>query len=642
MWGSQAYWKNYVSDEFYETFHVFLHKQLNWKIYKHGMKVDVLLFVEAYSAICSNFHSLKKNDLVGTIVLFVDDLHWVNKKMRQQKLKAFQLPDVVIMSTYADQAAQLYPEIDTSKWIWMPHSASRRFIQPSINTTATLQSILLTGATPSMWYPHRAKAAKLSGKSGLISQILHPGYQKSTEKEQKNFVTHMVHFGMGLTDGSSLHYALAKIFEIPATGQLLLLNDDMEAHMRNLCFVPGVHYIGYNEKNMKSIIKGVLSGNFGQKIMQIRTNGQKLIQKIHTTNARAIQLTNIAHCLFRNKRKNITNHSACFIWKIGKGVLITNSETIKHLLVASEDSWNAVPSKCIPRKPFYSLYPLQNTKSRFLFATLTLERRNVGFSYLKKVITSYSMAFSSSDYSTSFEMHVFLPTHNRPISQISHKIKKIRNILLKTNIRFHLLNTSSPGTSFVKMPGIFRPISKSELQHNIDGLAMMRFMIGQCNVQKQSKYNPINTYVVFVEDDWIPCPFLAHELDLITSHPCVKEGITGLRIGSGGAGIVIPCSELQHLSNRFERFMHSAPYDSLLSWLLMQQHGDFDKYISYPQEKRYLVYQRNLFHHIGDISSKGKLYDMEVPRCWETLDGPGILKNEYFRPQCKFNPFSPC
>ena len=253
MWGSQAYWKNYVSDEFYETFHVFLHKQLNWKIYKHGMKVDILLFVEAYSAVCSNFHSLKKNNLVGTIVLFVDDLHWVNKKMRQQKLKAFQLPGVVIMSTYANQAAQLYPEIDTSKWIWMPHAASRRFIQPSINTTATLQSILLTGATSSMWYPHRAKAAKLGGESGLVTQILHPGYQKSTEKEQKQFVMRMVHFGMGLTDGSSLHYALAKIFEIPATGQLLLLNDEMEAHMRNLCFVPGVHYIGYNENNMKNI-----------------------------------------------------------------------------------------------------------------------------------------------------------------------------------------------------------------------------------------------------------------------------------------------------------------------------------------------------------------------------------------------------
>ena len=45
----------------------------------------------------------------------------------------------------------------------------------------------------------------------------------------------MLRFGIGFTD-DLYHYALAKIFEIPATGQLLLLNDDMEAHMRNLCF----------------------------------------------------------------------------------------------------------------------------------------------------------------------------------------------------------------------------------------------------------------------------------------------------------------------------------------------------------------------------------------------------------------------
>jgi hypothetical protein len=99
---------------------------------------------------------------------------------------------------------------------------------------------------------------------------------------------------------------LTEIFEIPATGQLLLLNDGMEVHMQNLCFVPGVHYIGYNEKNMENTIEVILSGNFRQKIMEIRVNGQNLIQKILITKARAIQLTNIGltnigHCISRNK-----------------------------------------------------------------------------------------------------------------------------------------------------------------------------------------------------------------------------------------------------------------------------------------------------------------------------------------------------
>jgi hypothetical protein len=46
VWGQQHHWNKYVSDEFYEVFHVEMVQRLQWKTYKRGMQVDVLLFVE--------------------------------------------------------------------------------------------------------------------------------------------------------------------------------------------------------------------------------------------------------------------------------------------------------------------------------------------------------------------------------------------------------------------------------------------------------------------------------------------------------------------------------------------------------------------------------------------------------------------
>ena len=45
-WGSQNYWKNYVSDEFYELFH------LNcWPTYQTHLNVHTVIFVEDYNRI---------------------------------------------------------------------------------------------------------------------------------------------------------------------------------------------------------------------------------------------------------------------------------------------------------------------------------------------------------------------------------------------------------------------------------------------------------------------------------------------------------------------------------------------------------------------------------------------------------------
>jgi hypothetical protein len=333
LWGAQTGWKNYVSDEFYELFHVQLKQNSNWITYDEnsipGTKVDFLLFVEGYGAIIEHHQRLMEDPSVGKIALFCDDLHWHTPAQRVQKLTAFQLPEVIIFSTYPYLAHILYPELDTTSWFWTPHSASRRFAVP-LNKTASSKKAILTGSTSESWYPNRAAAVNSNlarFKDSMIEVLPHPGYGKSNPREKEQFVKDIAAFSVSITSGSVLHYAVAKIFEIPAAGQLLLLDSDMKDVLLNLCFVPGVHYLHYTDLSLESTIKSAHRNLV--RTLDMRMNAQMLVWAMHSTVARAKQLQTIAACLTSVPRQRTT--SACSVWR-HEGIHIKLSEkTIQTL-----------------------------------------------------------------------------------------------------------------------------------------------------------------------------------------------------------------------------------------------------------------------------------------------------------------------
>lgn len=260
-----------------------------------------------------------------------------------KEVKAFQLPGVSILSTNTYQGLQLYPEVDMSKWILMPHSASSRFLKP-LNDDASFQNVLLTGATTALWYPYRAVASTLENVHG----ISHPGYGSSSTEERKNFVEQIHQSAVGITDGSTLHYALAKIFEIPTTGQLLLLNDEMEPAMRRLGFCPGVHYISYNSNNIRAVVGAVLKSKNRDRVIDIRTKGQSLVKSIHTTRHRASQIAGVVSCIFYSRRNG--NHSHCAPFQTGQGIIITSATIINNLITFSGDRWKPKEEDVHPQR----------------------------------------------------------------------------------------------------------------------------------------------------------------------------------------------------------------------------------------------------------------------------------------------------
>jgi hypothetical protein len=284
----------------------------------------------------------------------------------------------------------------------------------------------------------------------------------------------------------------------------------------------------------------------------------------------------------------------------------------------------------------------EDKKTKLVIASPTVQRPVVGFSYLHQVLQAYDQIRHPS--ALSVDLHVFLATQGRGAIEMNHKFQTLKQTVVKTNAKIHLLNTSSPKASSSGLPGIFRPISRRERQHNIDGLAIMHFLMDSCKAKQRQGSCGDNVYIMLVEDDWIPCPFFYDEISLILAHPCVaRKDLIGLRIGSGGTGIIIPCTKLKTVSRMTEQFIDRAPFDSLLSWLLYQQpFGGFDKRTLQPQSQPYLTYHRNLFHHIGQRSSGGGIYTLPVPRCWEPLQGAGLIAEEHFKQFCNMSSFSPC
>jgi hypothetical protein len=164
----------YVSDEFHEIFIDYLPEHAGWVKYQPGMAVDFLLYVEDYSQLLADHSSLVRDRIATKVGIFVDDLHFFSAQQREMKLKVFQLPGIIVFSTYAYQALEIYPELrntmgreGAATWLWLPHAAASRF-QRLLNREASQAHVLLTGSVALPWYPHRAAAHQIKLRRQMV------------------------------------------------------------------------------------------------------------------------------------------------------------------------------------------------------------------------------------------------------------------------------------------------------------------------------------------------------------------------------------------------------------------------------------------------------------------------------------------
>jgi len=295
----QAY-SHYVSREFAYIMHELiagyywkhLEPSVLWgegmreKIVRHcGELPTLILFWGGEDFLCE--HELQVENLATAKWFVADDLH--HHESRERREKAFLLCDT-ILSTYADRFGDFFPEVaKTRRVVWLPHSASPDFALP-LNAEPR-NELFLSGALGKP-YPLRERLNALM-KNGFkeIAWQEHPGYHCRHDYAQdyrigRAYARRIWEHRAAFTDCLVYRYVIAKHFEIPATGALLVADAAAKEPLQRLGFMPGVHYFPVSDENLEDRLRYLLCEKHHSELDQIRRNGQALVLKRHRTSDR--------------------------------------------------------------------------------------------------------------------------------------------------------------------------------------------------------------------------------------------------------------------------------------------------------------------------------------------------------------------
>lgn len=253
-----------------------------------GQLPEIIVFWEAYELVYR--YAREMQVLKCRKFFFADDLHSWNRRMREIRVIVFGVSDV-ILSSVAYRLANLFPELSRKRVVWVPHSASTDFLLP-FNPDAE-NAIFLSGAINEA-YPLRQRMLQLHREgSYAIRYHRHPGYYCGFDYERdgrvgRGYAEKIRQCRVGFADSVfPFAYIVAKFFEIPATGALLLADDTVSEPLNRLGFEAGRHYVPVSQGNLESQIDYVLSESNRDELDQIRRNGQALVQEQHKTSDRA-------------------------------------------------------------------------------------------------------------------------------------------------------------------------------------------------------------------------------------------------------------------------------------------------------------------------------------------------------------------
>ena len=231
-------------------------------------------------------------DLGCRTVLFADDMHmlWGQESRRSAKLQAFSQCDVLLAS-YAYVFDEFYPELRGRKTVvWTPHSASPDFGLPFNNDPEN--AVLLSGALGGLYHLRlQLKELQKQGRYPIV-QHAHPGYAENYDYDTDTrvgvgYARTINRFKAAFTDALTLGYVVAKHFEIPATGTLLVADGAVSGPLRELGFCENVHYIPVTAENLEEKIQYILDERNRVEIEEIRRRGQELVLNNHRTWHRA-------------------------------------------------------------------------------------------------------------------------------------------------------------------------------------------------------------------------------------------------------------------------------------------------------------------------------------------------------------------
>jgi hypothetical protein len=304
-------WRGYVSREFYYVM-TDLMTNYGWKqieapeLWRAGGRIkdrlmeefgempEVVLFWEGYDYLKHYVQELLR--LNCHKYLFADDVHWGWPEEGQKKFLCYVACDT-ILSPYAYLFDKFYPHLSSVKrLVWVPHSASTDFMLPY--NEQPRNAILLSGCLE-YYYPFRQQMKRLhDSQAYAIDYHHHPGYGVDFDYERDANVGQAYAFKInsyraGFTDSTYYKYAVAKYFEIPATGALLLADDAVAGQLKELGLIENRHYLPVSTNDLEEKVRYVLDERNHVALDEIRKRGQRLVWKRHKTSDRARQIDEV-------------------------------------------------------------------------------------------------------------------------------------------------------------------------------------------------------------------------------------------------------------------------------------------------------------------------------------------------------------
>ena len=264
-----------------------------------GEVPHVMLFWETYDLF--NAVAPELRELGCRTALFADDLHLPSgdESKRNSKLQAFAQCDLALTS-YGYVFDDFYPELRSKKKVvWTPHAASPDFVLPFNDRPQNV--MLLSGAIGS-FYPlrMRLKRSLPSGRYPIVHHQ-HPGYQETYDYENdtrigRGYARRIHECKAAFTDAGMFRYVVAKHFEIPATGALLVADSIVGEPLRQLGFAENIHYIPVSAENLEDSIRYIVDESNRPTIDAIRRRGQELVLATHMTSDRARLIDRCCAC----------------------------------------------------------------------------------------------------------------------------------------------------------------------------------------------------------------------------------------------------------------------------------------------------------------------------------------------------------
>lgn len=198
-------------------------------------------------------------------------------------IRRFFLRCDMILCTYEDAFRRLHPGF-AHKVRFLPHTFGEADFSGIGYNPAPARGCLLTGAT-SRYYPLRNAAAK----NPAVTVVEHPGYTADATASGKfgeSYARLLNGWFSSVTCASLLGYPVAKYFEIPAAGSLLIA--DHTPDMDRMGFVDGENYVRVTAENFGEKLREVL-GDMGR-FESVRRAGYDFARSSHALKNRLASL----------------------------------------------------------------------------------------------------------------------------------------------------------------------------------------------------------------------------------------------------------------------------------------------------------------------------------------------------------------